>query len=296
MVKRSSLPKEKSTLDQTDVAYCREQVRLQTQDYFLCDLLLDEPARSLATVVHCFHAEISSLCLAAQEPMAGEIRLQWWVEVLEGQRAGEAQGNPLARVLLSALDTNQLSSSGLQAKLKAHIFDLYRDPMETRTMLEGWCGETRSTLFQIVALTAGSKQSSELADACGHAGVALGIAGLLENLAFHRSRNQVYVPTDLLSAMGLSSAEFLSETGAAQVQAVQAMVDLANEHHSLALTALSKIEGKGRMAFLPLALVPHYLLRIETHPMSAFTGLATVSQFRKQWILWRNSRKQPYRI
>ena len=37
---------------------------------------------------------------AAREPLPGEIRLQWWRDVLGGERTGEAGANPVAAALL----------------------------------------------------------------------------------------------------------------------------------------------------------------------------------------------------
>ena len=36
----------------------------------------------------------------AREPLPGEIRLQWWREVLGGERPGEAGAHPVAAALL----------------------------------------------------------------------------------------------------------------------------------------------------------------------------------------------------
>ena len=39
---------------------------------------------------------------AAREPLPGEIRLQWWTDVLSGERREEASANPVAAALLAA--------------------------------------------------------------------------------------------------------------------------------------------------------------------------------------------------
>ena len=150
------------------------------------------------------HFSLLFFCLAGGEPMAGQVRLQWWTEVIQGSRAEEATGHPVARALLATIAAHDLPRSSFEAKLEAHIFDLYNDPMGNRTDFEAYCGETRSCLFQWAALVAGIEAQRALADASGHSGVATGIVSVLENMARYHSVGQVFVPADLLAAAGLS--------------------------------------------------------------------------------------------
>ena len=48
--------------------------------------------------------EIARVRDLAREPMPGEIRLQWWREVLAGERDGEAAAHPVAAALRKTLD------------------------------------------------------------------------------------------------------------------------------------------------------------------------------------------------
>ncbi len=278
---------ERGALTDDDLAHCMAMVRDQAVDYYLADLLLEEKQRRAALVLHAFHVEIVNITISTTEPIAGEIRLQWWSDVLAGERGGEALGNPLARALLAVMDSHNWPAKALQGKLEAHIFDLYRNPMEARTMLEGWCGETRSMMFQLVAMAGGAEADTALADVSGHAGVAMGVTGLLENTALHRSRQQIFIPADILASAGLDHAQYLSESNEQTCQAYTALIEMARKHLDIAKTKTRKLDKEIASTFLPLCLVPLYLERARRDLNSISSGLAPIAQWRKQWALWR---------
>ena len=270
-----------------DMEHCLKLVKTNASDLYFADLLLPKILRDEIIVLHAFHVEIINAILASREPMAGEIRLQWWADVIAGNRSDDASGHPVARAFLQLINQHQISRTALGAKLQAHIFDLYSDPMGDRTMLEGHLGETRSILFQIAGNIAGAGNNHKLADACGHSGVATGIVSCLENMAMHRNLQRIYIPSDLLTAVGLSASEFLSELTPNHEQAVLGFVDLANEHYAKAISALETLTPELRTIFKPLAIVPYYLKRAKNYPNLVLTGQPRPSQFKRQWAIWQ---------
>lgn len=270
-----------------DFAHCLELLKSEASDFYFAALLLPEHYRAAIVALHAFHVEVTNICLAGGEPIAGQVRLQWWSEVIQGARADEASGHPVARALLKVIAAHNLPVSSFEAKLEAHIFDLYNDPMGTRTDFEAYCGETRSCLFQWAALVAGIESQRALADASGHGGVATGIVNVLENLARHHSGGQVFLPSDLLSASGLSRETFLATPEAKHEPAITGLVDLGLEHQAKAMAALDQLPREARAAFKPLALVPAYLKRVKRDPMAVFQPRPPLSQIRRQWALWR---------
>ncbi|MEE9313319.1 MAG: phytoene/squalene synthase family protein [Rhizobiaceae bacterium] len=271
----------------SDLKYCYNLVSQNARDLYLADLLLPKEMRDDIIVLHAFHVEITNITLASREPMAGEVRLQWWADVVAGKRHEEAEGHPLARALLRLIVKHNLPRSALDAKLEAHIFDLYQDPMGDRTMLEGYFGETRSVLFQMAALIIGISPSPDLANASGHAGVATGVVGMLEQMAMHRSSGKIFIPSDLLLAAGISVSEFMAMPASNHNLVVHGVIDLAEEHYQMALKALLELPQSARLVFKSLAIVPHYLHRAKASPSLVLSGLPASSQFKRQWALWR---------
>ena len=79
--------------------YCAALVREVDRDRYLAALFAPDDRRSALFALYAFNIEISRTRDLAREPMPGEIRLQWWREVLEGERADEAKANPVAASL-----------------------------------------------------------------------------------------------------------------------------------------------------------------------------------------------------
>jgi phytoene synthase len=267
---------------------CLETVRAHDPDRYTATLYLPLPARNAAAAIHAFDAEIARIADRVSEPMPGEIRLQWWREVVESGR--ESGNHPVATALIDAVRTHDLPREPLFAAIEARTFDLYHDPMPDRTALEAYCGETGSVLLQLIALAAGARPASGLADACGHAGVALRLTEILRRAPLDRSRGKCPFPVDMLSSVGLSVDEWLRETPQARHgAAISAIVSLAREHLALARPAISCLEPHARPVFLPLAVVPAWLDAIEAAADRHLLSPASVSPLRRQWIFLRHA-------
>src|ERR1700730_9006374 len=112
-------------------AYCAELVRTADRDRFLASLFAPAERRAALHALYAFNIEVGRVREAAREPMPGEIRLQWWREVIGGERNGEAHANPVAAALLATIERYHLDADALIALIEARRFDLYDEPMAT---------------------------------------------------------------------------------------------------------------------------------------------------------------------
>jgi phytoene synthase len=257
------------------------------RDRYLCLLYAPEDKREDLAAIYAFNAEIAAIRDRVREPLPGEIRLQWWRDVLAAPD-GEGAGHPLASALLGAIRRHGLPRAAFDAYLDARIFDLYDDPMPARGDLEGYCGETASALIQLSALVLAPQEAAGAAEAAGHAGCAQTIAGLLRLLPLHRARGQCFVPRDILAAAGTGPEAFVdgSDEGAA-ARAVEAMVALGREHLGGFLRHTGEISAALRPAFLPVAPVAAYLANVAGAPAAALKQPAGIADWRRQWIIFR---------
>ena len=109
--------------------YCRNLVAETAKERYWACLYAPVEKRGALYALYAFDHEISRIGQAVREPMAGEIRLQWWREVLEGKRAEEAASPPVAAALLKSIAEAQLPVSRLLAAIDAHSSDLYDEPL-----------------------------------------------------------------------------------------------------------------------------------------------------------------------
>ena len=266
------------------IRHCLASLREADRDRYTATLYLPQPARDAASAIYAFNAEISAIADRVSEPVPGEIRLQWWRDVVEGKR--ESGDNPVAMALLETLRRFSLPQKPIVDLLEARQFDLYNDPMPDRQALEAWCGETSSVLLQMVALAAGAAADKRLAEACGHAGVAIAIVRILQQLQNDRRKARIYLPADMLAATGLSLAEWLAgPVDARHGVAVEALLALAREHHVKALAAIHQLGGDLAPVFLPLAPVPAWCAAAQLAGNAMFERPPSLSPLRRQIII-----------
>jgi phytoene synthase len=179
--------------------------------------------------------------------------------------------------------------------IDARIFDLYDDPMEDTTALEGYAGETASALIQLASLALDPTSAAESADAAGHAGVAQTIAGLLLLLPIHSRRGQVYVPADLLRATGLDREMLLDGRDEEAIgRAVRAFCGLGRDHLAKARSNLASISSQNFSAFIPVALAEPVFDRAEAAGARILRQSIQPPQWQRQWRMWRASRRRRF--
>ena len=276
---------------QENYAHCLTVLRDTDRDRYLACLLAPADKRGALAALYAFHAEIARVRDLVREALPGEIRLQWWRDLLEGSADGDALANPLAAGLLACVEEHRLPVAVLTDMIEARIFDVYNDPMEGRAALEGYAGETASALVQLASLILDPQGAAKSATAAGHAGVAQTVAGTLLMLPIHRRRGQVYLPADLMAATGLTPEALLAGNDkAAAARAIEAFVGLGREHLAKARAA-GGVSVANRPAFLPVALVPHILRAAEKAGADALERSLQPAQWRRQWWMWRALRR-----
>ena len=264
-----------------------EAVRAADGDRYLAALYAPADRRADLMALYAFNAEIAGIRDRIREALPGEIRLQWWRDTIaSGEPSGG--GHPVAAALMRAIETRKLPRAAFDAYLEARIFDLYDDPMPSRTDLEGYCGETASTLIQLSAFVLDPLAAAKVADLAGHAGCAQAIAGLLRSLPIHRRRGQCFLPRDMLAAVGTTPEAFVAGADEpAAARAVAAMAALGSEHLTAFLSGATALPATLRPAFLPVALAAPYLAAVVKDPAAALERTAQVSALRRNWLLLR---------
>lgn len=229
---------------------------LETNDRDRAMSLAFAPAgsRDDLAALYAFNVETSHIRDRISEPMPGEIRLQWWRDALANGGDGAA-GHPIGEAFADVIARRELPRAAIDRMLEARIFDLYDDPMPSRTAFEAYAGETTSTVIMLAAMILGSDATSRISDAAGHAGVAETVADVLRSLPVTRLRGQVYIPADILSAVGCTSQDFLKGNTEPSRHAIAAMVAFGRQHVVAFRSALDFVPKEVRAAFLPASLV-----------------------------------------
>ena len=272
--------------------HCEALVRAADKDRFLATLFAPAERRGPLFALYAFNSEIASVRGRAREPMPGEIRLQWWRDVLNGERAGEAAANPVAAALTDAIARFNLPVAPLLDLIEARAFDLYDDPMPSLAALEAYGRKIESVVFETAARIVAGHRDSALPLAAQHSGIAYAMTSVLRSFALHASRRQIYIPAELLDRHGVRVEHI--HAGRTTTELREALADLRGEtrRHLAAFEAyLPQLPSAAMPAFLPAALVPSYLSAIDSKDYDPFRSAVEVPQWRRQWALWRAARR-----
>jgi len=271
-------------------AICAALVRKHDADRHVATLFAPADRRAPLHALYAFSLEIAGIRAAAKAPMPGEIRLQWWREVLSGERATEGEGHPVGLAIRDTIAGNRLPLQPLLDLIDARAFDLYDEPSEDWTALEGYCGETSSALFSLASIILARGEGAADPDAAGHAGVAYALTGLLRAFPWHARRGQVFLPQSLLTAVGLDREDIVSGADSPELRAVLAeMRTRARDHLAKFRAAKERLAPEMRPAFLPLAMAERYLAPMEERKYQPFRTVIDIANWLRIWTMWRGS-------
>lgn len=282
-----------ATDDGDSAAFCAGLVRTHDFVRYASTLFMPAPERRALLSIYAFNVEISRVRDQISQPLPGEVRLQWWADMLAGAGHGGVEGNPVAAELLQAIAEFGLPVEVLSRLVAEHQFDLYNDPMPSMAALEGYLNDTSSALLALAVRIAGpaSEESDHLAH---HAGFAQGILQVIASLPRDASRRQLFLPLQFLQQHGSAAEEVFSGRQTPKARAaIDQLAGEANRHLSTAFSLLAEVPPQVRLAFLPLAMVRRELKRMSRDDYDPFLPRMP-SRLRILWTLWRASRSPEF--
>ncbi len=197
------------------------------QDRFRSALFARGQVQPALMALYAFNGEVARAREAVSEPMIGEIRLQWWVEVLDQIYNDQPiRKHPVAEAMGAAIRTYHLPRAPFDALIEARRFDLYDEPMADHKALINYVEATSSGLMALAAKICGAEGGDEPS---GPFGRAYGLTGLLLAAPYHKARNQTFIPANI-------SADELAAHILTEVKGI-------------------KLPKQGRAAYLPAALI-----------------------------------------
>jgi len=285
----------KTTPVSDDAAYCADLVRTHDFAGYASTLFLPAPARRPVLALHAFDVELRRIRDHITQPLPGEIRLQWWRDLIENEARGNVEGNPVAAELLEAISRHELPRQQLSHLVDARVFDLYDDPMPSLEALERYCDDTDGRLFSLTARIMGDA-SDEMEQVAHHAGIAQGLTRVMALLPIHAPRGQLFLPADALKQHDVQDADIFAGLDTPGLRAV--LDRLGGEAQSAldsAMDLLCSVPEESSRAFISLTLVQRSLQQFGLHRESPFARVPQ-SRLRVLWTLWRASRARCFKM
>lgn len=271
-----------------DAAYgaAREVVRVLDPDRYVATLFAPKASQPHLFALYAFSAEVARVRELVSDPMPGEMRHQWWREALSSSSGEAARTSPLVAALRDTMRRFNLPPEPFLNLIEARGFDLYDDPMPTWGDLEGYCGETSSSLIRIASLILAEGEEPGSASLCGHAGVTYALTGLLRAFPVHAARGQCYVPHEVLLTCGVSHEEIFNGRDTEGLRAVlAAMRQRARDHLLLLREGIATIDRRIGAAFYPVCLAEPYLNKMQRADYRPFATPVNLMPLAKFWYI-----------
>ncbi|MFL6798985.1 MAG: phytoene/squalene synthase family protein [Xanthobacteraceae bacterium] len=269
-------------------AHCAALVRAADRDRFIATLFAPAERRSALHALYAFKIEIARVREVVRQPLAGEIRLQWWSDLLDGTARGDAQANPVALALTETIARYALPPDLLRALIEARRLDLYDEPMAGRAELESYAAGSSPILPAARILSGGDDPG--IGPLAHHAGIASELARLLSAFPLHAPRAQLFVPTEVLQRHGCDRADLAQGRATPALRAALGELRrLAREHLAQAGALLATSPQAIVPALLPLAPVGATLKAMDGRTYDPFVPIS-LAPWRRQWLIWRAAR------
>ena len=195
-----------------------ETVRKHDPDRFLTALFAPPAKRDTLLLLYAFNHELARAREVVSEPMLALIRLQWWREVVEGERKRHEVATPL----FDALEAGHLARGDLLRMIEAR--EQESEPsMPDHVAFVRYLDGTAGMLAVAAARWLGAREPEQALPF----GRAYGMAGQLRSVTALASRRRCQLPEDMLAAHGLCIHDVIAEPATDRLRPV--VTELAAE-------------------------------------------------------------------
>lgn len=188
-----------------------EMVRKHDPDRFLTALFAPPGKRDVLLALYAFNHELARARSVASEPPLALIRLQWWREVVRGER----KRHEIATPLTGAIEAGHLHAEDLLPLIDARDQEAYGE----FTTLEEWRTWLLTGAGGLAVAAARALQAPN-PEGLRSRGAAYGVAALLRATGALASAGRCLLPQDVLLRHDLTPEYFIHDPSAPPARAV----------------------------------------------------------------------------
>lgn len=214
------------------VESCRRLARRHDFERYLATLFAPRGTRPALWILLAFNAEIARVREIVSEPAIGEVRLQWWREVLDAAAAdGPVRQHEVAAPLTAALRAGALDPALLRTLIDGRERDLDDAPIADEAALFDYAVRTGGILAEAMAAVAEGGQARGPARRSARAlGTGWALAGILRAAGFHATQGRQLLPRSALAAGGAGPRDMLERRATPGVRAAaETVASMARE-------------------------------------------------------------------
>jgi phytoene synthase len=260
-------------------------VRRHDRDRYQTALFGLADRREALFALYAFNYEVARVRETVTQPMLGQIRLQWWREVIEAAYAGgTARRHEVAQPLVAAIREFGLSREHFDRIVDTRERDLDDAPPVSMAALEDYAEGTSSALLQL-ALEALGVADAAASVAAREVGIGYALAGLLRAMPFHAAAGRSYMPEDVAARAGLDHASYAGRRDTPALRtAVAELADAAAAH--LGAARHCRPPRRAVAALLPAVIADRFLVRLRRAGCNPFAPALAAPDPLQSWRLF----------
>jgi NADH dehydrogenase [ubiquinone] 1 alpha subcomplex assembly factor 6 len=240
-----------------------EFVRAHDRDRFQTALFAPAERREALFALYAFNYEVARVRESVTQPMLGQIRLQWWREVVVAAYAGApARQHVVAGPLADLIGRIAPAREHFERIIDTRERDLADDPPADMAALEDYAEGTSARLLYLVVGALGVAEPASVA-AAGKVGIGYALAGLLRAMPYHAAAGRSYIPAELSERAGLDPNDYARRRPTPELRTIAAeLAEAAASHLTAARRHTEETPRGARAALLPAIIADRLLARL----------------------------------
>lgn len=261
-------------------------VRRHDRDRYRTALFAPANRREALFALYAFNYEVARIRESISQPMLGQIRLQWWREVIDAAYAGKpARHHEVVQPLVEVIRHFDLARTHFDDLIDARERDLADEPPPSLAALETYAEATSSGLLML-ALQVFCVDNPVVEAAARDIGIAYALTGLLQAMPFHAAAGRSYIPSDIAAEAGLSAGDYsVLRISPALREIVRHLADAAQTHLAAARRLRPKVPRAALPALLPAVIADHSLKRLRRADWNPFDPTLAIPDPLVTWRL-----------
>ena len=251
------------------------RARATDVDRYLCALFAPRQARAALFALILFNGEIARIREAVSEPMLGQIRLQWWREVIAEIYDGKTRQNQVIESLAEAIRVHSLTRGYFDRLIDARERDLDAAPPETLSELKVYAEESAAPLVSL-ALEAVGADAAGLVDLARHSGIAWALTGLMRAVPHYAAQGRSMLPRSHTGEGGYDTEPVIA-----------VISDAARHHVGRARQLRRGLPTSAKRVTLQAVLADAYLRRLAASGYDPYHPCSGMGPLRRQLLLIR---------
>lgn len=249
---------------------------------FLAAAMAPAELRDDLMVLYAFKTEVTRIPFMVSEPMLGEIRLQWWREVIDQAYGdGPVRAHEVSTPLAALMTKHGLDRAPFETFLDSAGQFLGEEPVADIEALAKRAGDVEQPILELAAAITGTHfDAAPIAEM-------IGLTHLAMSLPRHAAQGRNILPLDILRETDADPhALFRGDYDERMANAFGLLLQAADTRRQ----TLPRIEKKSRTATLPAAIAATHLKEMARSEFNPFAHAPTAPRFKQQWAAWRFNR------